>query len=75
MHPGPPLTPEVWLRDLFLSKSVAQGQMLRHKKRDIERYVGMPAFLDEMNRRGFRTVENRGQMGIFCNRESIRRLI
>ena len=56
MHPGPPLTPEVWLRDQFLSKALAQSQVVRRKKRDIERYVGMPAFLDERNRRGFRTV-------------------
>ena len=56
MHPGSPLTPEVWLRDQFLSKALAQSQVVRRKKRDIERYVGMPAFLDERNRRGFRTV-------------------
>jgi len=49
-------------------------QIVRRKARDIERYVGMKRFLDELERRGFRALENRGQIVIFCNSEPIRRV-
>lgn len=74
MH-GPPLTPDVWLRDLFLCKAVAEGHVIRRKRRDIERYVGMDRFTEEIRRRGFRAFENRGQVLVICNREPIRRLV
>ena len=69
-----PILPETWLRDLFMCKAVQQGQIVRRKARDIERYVGMKRFLDELERRGFRALENRGQIVIFCNSEPIRRI-
>ena len=69
-----PILPENWLRDLFRCKAVQEGQIVRRKKRDIERYVGMEPFLDEVRRRGFRAVENRGQIIVFCNQEPIRRI-
>ncbi|MGD9862499.1 MAG: aspartate aminotransferase [Pseudodonghicola sp.] len=70
-----PLSPEIWLRDLFACKAVQQGQVVRRKLRDIERYVGLERFLQELESRGFRAVENRGQVVIFCNRAPVRRLI
>lgn len=69
------LSPELWLRDLFASKAVQQGQVVRRKRRDIERYVGIDRFLQELEARGFRAVENRGQVVIFCNQAPIRRLL
>ena len=68
-----PLAPDVWLRDLFASKAVQRGEVIRRKARDIERYAGMARFRNELRRRGFRAVENAGQIIIFCNREPIRR--
>ncbi|GHG95426.1 hypothetical protein [Pseudodonghicola xiamenensis] len=69
------LSPEIWLRALFASKAVQQGQVVRRKRRDIERHVGMERFLEKLKSRGFRAIENRDQVVIFCNRAPIRRLI
>lgn len=63
-----PLSPEVWLHDLFASRAVQEGAVIRRKARDIERFAGMAAFLREIDRRGYRAVENAGQIVIFCNR-------
>ena len=67
-----PLTPEVWLNDLFSCKAVQQGGVIRRKRRDVERFVGMEAFLREVERRGFHVAENAGQLLIFCNRAPLR---
>ena len=39
-----PLTPENWLRDLFASKAVQEGGVIRRKARDVERFAGMGLF-------------------------------
>ena len=70
-----PMSPEVWLNDLFACKAVQQGAVIRRKARDIERFVGMKAFRAEIQRRGFHAVENGGQIVIFCNREPVRWLV
>lgn len=66
-----PLSPEVWLNDLFASKAVKQGGVIRRKARDIERFAGMDLFLSEIDRRGYQVAENSGQIVIFCNRAPI----
>lgn len=67
-----PLSPEGWLHDLFASKAVQQGAVIRRKTRDIERYVGMDLFMREIQRRGYQVAENSGQIVIFCNRAPVR---
>lgn len=67
-----PLSPEIWLNDLFASKAVAQGGVIRRKARDIERFVGMERFMAEIERRGYQVAENSGQIIIFCNRAPVR---
>jgi len=67
-----PLSPEVWLLDLFTSKAVQQGGVIRRKARDVERFAGMGRFMAEIDRRGYRVAENSGQFVIFCNRAPIR---
>ena len=44
-----PLTPEVWLHDLFTSKAVQEGAVIRPKARDVERFAGMELFLSEIH--------------------------
>lgn len=66
------LSPENWLRDAFASQAVQKGEVIRRKRRDIERYVGMDVFLAEVRRRGFRVAENSGQIVVFCNRAPVR---
>ena len=67
-----PLAPEVYLADVFNSKAVQKGEVIRRKARDIERFAGMDLFLREIHRRGFHVVENSGQFVIFCNRAPVR---
>ncbi|MGM0741330.1 MAG: aspartate aminotransferase [Pseudomonadota bacterium] len=67
-----PLSPDIWLRDLFASKAVQQGEVIRRKARDIERFAGMERFMREIHRRGYQVVENSGQIVIFCNRAPVR---
>ena len=69
---GSPLTPEVWLNDLFSSKAVAGGGVIRRKAHDIERFAGMALFLMEVDRRGYQVAENAGQIIVFCNRAPVR---
>lgn len=70
-----PLSPDGWMRALFSSKAVRDGAVIRRKLRDIDRYVGREAFLEELERRGYHAVENAGQLVIFCNQEPIRRVL
>ena len=67
-----PLSPEHWLTDLFASKAVQQGGAIRRKARDVERFVGMNLFMQEIDRRGYQVAENAGQLIIFCNRAPVR---
>ena len=68
------LSPQQFLAELFSSRAAATGAVIRRSARDIDRFVGREAFLEDMRRRGFAVVENAGQLVIFCNREPIRRL-
>jgi hypothetical protein len=67
-----PLSPEVWLHNLFASQAVQQGAVIRRKARDIERFAGMDLFMREIQRRGYQVAENSGQIIIFCNRAPVR---
>ena len=67
-----PLSPEIWLNDLFSSKAVNNGGVIRRKARDIERFAGMDRFMTEIDRRGYQVAENAGQIVIFCNRRPVR---
>ena len=67
-----PLSPEVFLHDLFASKAVQQGGVIRRKARDVERFAGMERFMAEIDRRGYQVAENSGQFVIFCNRAPVR---
>lgn len=67
-----PLSPDIWLNDLFACKAVNQGGVIRRKARDIERFAGMDKFMQEIHRRGYQAAENGGQIVIFCNRAPVR---
>lgn len=69
----PPNTgPEAFVADVFSTKLVRDGKVVRRSMRDVERYVGRDAFVEEVYRRGFRAIENAGQIVIFCNQEPVR---
>ncbi len=69
-----PLDPDLWLHNIFATKQVQQGGVIRRKARDVERFCGYARFMAEINRRGFQVAENGGQFIIFCNAEPIRLL-
>lgn len=69
------LTPERWLAQLFSAKAVGKAGVLRRSAGDIDRLVGRDAFLAGVEKRGFRAVENNGQIVIFCNRAPVRVLV
>ena len=69
-----PVSLQQFLAELFSSRAAATGAVIRRNARDVDRFVGREAFLEEMRRRGFSVVENAGQLVIFCNREPLRRL-
>ena len=69
-----PVSPQQFLAELFSSRAAATRAVIRRNARDVDRFVGREAFLEEMRRRGFSVVENAGQLVIFCNREPLRRL-
>jgi hypothetical protein len=74
MSAHPPFSPQQFFSELFGSRAARNGEVIRRKVRDVERYLGRDAFLEELRRRGYPVVENAGQFVIFCNREPIRRL-
>lgn len=64
--------PEAFIADVFGTKLVRNGKVVRRSLRDIERYFGCEAFIEEVYRRGFRAIENSGHIMIFCNQEPVR---
>jgi len=66
--------PEVWVQNLFKSKAAIEGRVIRRSLKDIDRFASRALLLNEVNRRGYRAVENAGQMVIFCNQEPIHRV-
>ncbi len=63
---------DIWLLQLFSSKSARAGGVVRRSVRDVERIVGRDHFEGELKRRGYHAVENSGQLVIFCNNAPIR---
>lgn len=68
---SPYLSPDRWMLQLFSSRAAREGGVVRRRKRDIERLVGMERFHMELRRRGFRAVENAGHVIVFCNRDPV----
>lgn len=70
-----PQTPQQFYTEFFASRAAKQGEVIRRKVADVDRFVGTEAFLAEMKRRGFRVYRNAGQFVVFCNREPISRMV
>ena len=68
---SPFLRADRWLQQLFQSRAAASGGVIRRKRDDIERLVGWGRFTRELERRGYRAIENAGQVIIFCNQEPV----
>ena len=70
-----PITPELWISDIFRAKAVRDGRVIRRSLRDIDRYVGRQAFLTELDRRAFQAIETSRQLITLCNRAPVRKLL
>jgi len=68
------LTPDTWLAQIFTSREVQRGGVLKRQVRDVERLVGRDTFLREVERRGFQAIENAQHFVVFCNAAPIRRV-
>ena len=66
------LSPDRWIAQFFAAKAVGQGGIIRRKAADVDRLIGRERFLYEVSLRGFRAVENNGQIIVFCNRAPVR---
>ena len=74
-HMRPPLSPDLWMRQIFDAKAARDGGIVRRNLEDVERILGRPRFERELIRRGYHAVENAGQIIVFCNNEPIRLLL
>lgn len=63
---------DLWMETLFRSKAAASGGLVRRKASDVEKIVGKEAFVQEVERRGFRAIENSGQIIVVCNTDPVR---
>ena len=68
------ITPDRWIAQIFSARAAAEGGIVRRNLLDVDRLVGRERFLYEIRRRGFRAVENAGQVVIFCNCQDVRLL-
>ena len=69
------IMPDRWIVQFFSARAVAEAGIARRSVADIERLVGRQRFLGEVQRRGFRAIENAGQIVVFCNRDDVRILL
>ena len=75
MRPVPEtIDPEYWMRSVLSSRDACRGGVIKRQIRDVERIVGREAFLAEMDRRGFQTLENGRHFIVCCNAQPIRRV-
>ncbi len=65
------ITPDCWIIQLLSARAVAEGGIVRRSGADVERLVGRQRFLHEVPRRGFRAIENAGQIVVFCNTDDV----
>lgn len=65
------LSPDLWIEQIFSSRAAAKGGVVRRKRRDVERLVGMSRFKQELKRRGYTALTNAGDIIIFCNQDPI----
>jgi hypothetical protein len=57
---------------IFASRAATSGGIVRRSLCDVDWIVGRTRFLHEIERRGYRAIENARQVVIFCNRDPVR---
>ena len=59
-------TNDLWLRQVFAAKAVDVGGVVRRKRSDVERKVGIRALGLEVRRRGFHLVKAGDHLIVIC---------
>lgn len=63
--------PTAWIEQTFDVPGVRNGGIFRTSVKAVETGIGMDRFIEEIARRQFRALENRGHIVVFCNREPV----
>ncbi|WP_341365500.1 N-(5'-phosphoribosyl)anthranilate isomerase [Yoonia sp. BS5-3] len=56
-----------WLSQVFHCRAAQIGGVIRRQIVDVEREVGVPRFIAEVNRRGFRLIRTEHYFVVVCN--------
>ncbi len=56
-----------WLSQVFQCRAVEIGGVIRRQVVDVEREVGVPQFVQEVKRRGFRLIRTSNHFVIVCD--------
>jgi hypothetical protein len=60
-----------WMDQVFNCAEVRNGGVIHRAKRDVEKYAGTAAFVDEVFNRKFRLIETSHAFVVVCNREPV----
>lgn len=66
-----PIPNDLWLRQIFSSRSAQTGGVVRRSVEDVERKIGRNALELEVRRRGYHMLEAGGQFIIICTRSPL----
>ncbi|MGV6813192.1 MAG: N-(5'-phosphoribosyl)anthranilate isomerase [Brevirhabdus sp.] len=69
---GPITDNDIWLSQIFDARAAATGGVVRRKRADVERKVGLPRLELEVRRRGFHMIACGSQIVIVCSRAPVR---
>lgn len=67
-----PADPDAWIEQTFDNPGVRNGGIFRTSVKAVETGIGMARFIDEMNRRNYRALENAGHIVVFCNAKPVK---
>lgn len=63
--------PEAWIEQTFDCPGVRNGGVFRTTRRAVDAGAGMARFTQELRRRNFRALENKGHIVVFCNAKPV----
>ncbi len=66
-----PADPDFWIEQTFDNPGVRNGGIFRTSVKAVETGIGMDRFVEEMDRRNFRALENAGHIVVFCNAKPV----
>lgn len=64
-----------WLDQVFKSRAVETGGVIRRQIADVEREVGRAALISEVRRRNFRLIRTRAHFVIVCDPGPVQQIV